>query len=83
MVCFFFYEFFWKVGISGKFKNVMLDRFRLYEGRGFNLIFGIKNYILLFRVVNFFVDVGYVFKVNEYIEVYEFIYILGCFFILK
>ena len=62
----------------------MSDRSRLYKGRGFNSILGIKNYILLFRVVNLFaLDVGHVFKANEYIEVHELIYISGCSFILK
>ena len=83
MACFSSHESFRKAGTSGKFKNAMSDRSTLYEGRGFNSILGIKNYILLFRVVNLFADVGHVFKANEYIEVHELIYISGCSFILK
>ena len=83
MACFSSHESFRKAGASGKFKNAMSDRSRLYEGRGFNSILGIENYILLFRVVNLFADVGHVFKATEYIEVHELIYISGCSFILK
>lgn len=83
MACFSSHESFRKAGTSGKFKNAMSDRSRLYEGRGFNSILGIENYILLFRVVNLFADVGHVFKATEYIEVHELIYISGCSFILK
>ena len=43
MACFSSHESFRKAGTSGKFKNAMSDRSRLYEGRGFNSILGLTG----------------------------------------